>query len=457
MRRKHYQSGVATIIVTLLLMFGTSIIVLYMNRSLIFEQKSSANQLRSTKSFEMAEAGIEWATGMLNKPYDIGTDCIFLTTTNISFRKRYMQPNWNAATNPNTDAAPVTNVYPGCKVSGTTLTCSCPAVPAATTTASASLGPTVYPGFTVAFAAVLSDPSVPGGATDVEAIRVTATGCTDYSSACAPGTATSSTGPDAVATVTAIIKLRPTVRAAPPAALTCGNNCSLSGSFSVTNTDPSTNGILIDAGGTASASSSALTTLPGLPSENAVLVSDSSLSALYTADPTCSNSAMFSAYFGSTISAYVAAPSTKSIPNCSTANTCGGLLGTAYNDGWRSFYFPDGMALNNSAPFSVLGSASDPVTIVVPGAIDINGTMNIYGLVFSNDATLGDLGTGSSTIHGALVACGSFNSNGNGNITYDGKALLNSRRATALAVRVLGSWTDACKLSATNPPVLSCN
>ena len=112
------------------------------------------------------------------------------------------------------------------------------------------------------------------------------------------------------------------------------------------------------------------------------------------------------------------------------------------NDGWRSYYFPTGLALNNSAPFTQLGSSADPVTMVSPTRIDINGNMNVYGLLFSNDADNGDLGTGSSNVHGALLTCAAFTSNGNGNVLYDPDALKNLRRTTSIMVRVPGSWRD---------------
>ena len=55
---RHQQRGAGALIVTMLLLFGSSIVVFYLNRGLVFEQKVSANQLRSTTAFEMADAGI---------------------------------------------------------------------------------------------------------------------------------------------------------------------------------------------------------------------------------------------------------------------------------------------------------------------------------------------------------------------------------------------------------------
>ena len=88
------------------------------------------------------------------------------------------------------------------------------------------------------------------------------------------------------------------------------------------------------------------------------------------------------------------------------------------------------------------GSRKDPITLVTPYAIDINGNNVFYGLIFSNDAQTNDLGTGSSQINGAQVSCRGYRNNDNGTLTYDPEALLNARRLTALMVRVPGSWRD---------------
>ena len=419
------QRGAATLLVTMVLLFSTSIIMLYLNRSILFEQKTSINQMRSSMALEMAEAGMEWATGMLNTAYDIDAGCDFLTTTNISFRRKYVQTKWSDPTTPTTDMVPATTTYPGCKINGNTRTCSCPAVPT-TGSATAALGTAIQPGFTAAFFAT-SDP---------EAVRIIVTGCTAQAGVCTPATTGNS---DATATVSAILKLRPLLRAAPASPLTCGSTCGIGGSFNLKNQDAATGGILANAGGSI-AGNIAGPSIPGQPAANALVMNDASLSALSSTDPTCSNSSMFSAYFGSTIEQYAASPMTKSVPNCDNANTCGGLVDTLYNAGWRSFYFPNGFARNNSS--GNLGTVSDPVTIVTPGSFDVNGNIDIYGMVFSNSSALNNLGTGASNISGALITCAGFSSNGNGTLEYNADVLKGVRRSTGSMVRVPGSWTD---------------
>lgn len=452
--RGRQQRGAAALAVTLLLLFATSITAFYLNRGLIFEQKVSANQLRSTTAFEMAEAGIEWATGMMNRSNDLDpATCGLLATTNISFRRKYVQTNFATSS----DFSATTRTFPGCKVNGTTLTCSCPDLPGPSDESVASLGTVVLPGFTVAFANVPGDP---------EAVRVISTGCTAQQFACKPLTVTTSTADDATtnpattgnsdanATVSVILKLRPLLRAAPAAALTCGTSCAPGGSGNLSNTDPATNGVVIDAGTSISMSPSVasnLTTIDGLPKENAIIANDSALSSLSSTDnASCSQAEMFGAYFGGLTLAQYAAAAT--VINCGSASDCGPQLVAAYNDGARSFYMPNGITLNNSSglpsttvngvALPTLGGPTDGVTIVTPASTNFNGNIRMYGLVFANNATANDTGFGTADIYGAVIACRGYSSNGNGTISYLGSALTSSRRSTGVMVRVPGSWKD---------------
>jgi Tfp pilus assembly protein PilX len=427
------QRGFGALAVMLLLLFGTSIVVFYLNRGLIFEQKTSANQLRSTSAFEIAEAGLEWATGMLNSPFDIDANCAPLSTTNLSFRAKYLQVG--GASN----VTPATTTYPGCKVNGTTLTCSCPNLAAAGAEAFASLGTAVQPSFTVSFESV-GDP---------QAVRVTSTGCTAQAGVCRPNTSITPSGTttgnsDAWAQVSVILKLRSLLRAGPTAALTCGTSCEPGGSYNIINTDVASNGYLVNAGTTITTGNGvSYQTIPGQPLENALVANDDSLATLANSDPSCANSAMFSAFLGSTMAQYAASPQVRSI-TCTSANDCGSQVNTAMSEGWRNFYFPSGFALNNSAPFSAMGAPGpgNGVTIVSPGDIDINGNIAIYGLIFSNSASFNDLGTGTADIYGSIVTCGAQRSNGNGTIQYDSNALGGTGLRPGTMVRVPGSWRD---------------
>lgn len=418
------ERGLATMSVIVLLLAATMLALFYLNRGVVYEQRTSANQWRSTQALEAAEAGIEWANGMLNAPYDIGADCQFLTSANISFRKKYVMTEWDDAAAPSSDIVPAV-AQPACRLTSTGRVCSCPAADVADVSTIDDTGAS----FSVAFAAV---------AGDAEAVRVTAWGCaaTEGGTACHADNAADA---DANARVEVILKLKPVLRAAPATPLTCGTSCTVGGSYNITNADVPTNGMLINAGTSiTTAPGVSLSTLPGQPTNNALIGDDQSLSDLSSADPDCSNSGMFQAYFGTTIESYENAPTTK-VLSCGSAADCKAALNSAYADGWRSFYFSTDLHLSGN---DTLGSAADPVTLVTPNAIDINGNWTIYGLIFSNSASFNDLGTGSATVEGAQISCAAYKNNGNGTLNYNADALKNARRFSALMVRVPGSWKD---------------
>jgi hypothetical protein len=417
---RAYEKGAATLIVSMLLLCITAISIFYLNRNIIVEQVASSNIVRSTAAHEAAEAGLEWAIGMLNNPQLIDATCTVSTTGAATFRQQYVQTNHLTDLNINVLAG----AAPGCFINGTSSTCSCP-----TTGTTAALSPSdYYPAFTVSFTKI-----------DDNSVQVTSVGCNAIkSNPCTSATASNS---DATATVKVILKLQPALHAAPASSLTCGGSCTLDGSFSVINTNPSINGITINAGGSITTTGGAsVTSISGMPVENSQVGNDSTLSSLASGG-TCSNSKVFQAYFGTSISNYASSGQVMSI-DCTSANACGTAVNAAYTAGWRSFYFPSGFYWNNSAG-ATLGSELDPVTIVTPSTIDINGNSTIYGLLFSNDSNFHDLGTGGSTINGALVSCSDFNSNGNGQIVYDSAALSNlGNNGAAAMIRVPGSWRD---------------
>jgi Tfp pilus assembly protein PilX len=422
--RRPRQRGAGTLAIVGLLLAATTLALFYLNRGIVLEQRLASNQLRSTVALETAEAGIEWATGMLNAPWDVGANCNFLDTANESFRKKYVMTDWDDAAAPSSDMVP-SAAQPSCRMTDAGRVCSCPADNSTEVPTIAGRGAS----FSVSFEAV------PG---DAEAVRVRSWGCapTDGGQACH---AANVAGADANALIEVILKLKPVLRAAPAAPLTCGTSCTVGGSYNIDNQDGATNGALINAGTSISTSpGTSLATVPGQPTGNALIGNDQSLADLSSADADCSDSAMFKAYFGTTIEAYQRAPTTKTL-SCGSAADCNSKITGAYGEGWRSFYFTSDLQLSGN---STLGSAADPVTIVTPNALNINGNWTVYGLIFSNSAEFNDLGTGSATIEGAQISCAAYKNNGNGTLAYNPDALKNARRFSALMVRVPGSWKD---------------
>jgi Tfp pilus assembly protein PilX len=95
----RHQRGAAALIVTTLLFFAMVLVAVFVNRNLVFEQRASANQYRSTQAFEAAEAGAEWAVAQLNNPTRLGADCLPSSASAASsFRTRYLRNSGGAFT-----------------------------------------------------------------------------------------------------------------------------------------------------------------------------------------------------------------------------------------------------------------------------------------------------------------------------------------------------------------------
>ena len=273
--RRRRQQGVAALTVALLLLSVMALIAFFANRSLLFEQKSSANQYRAVRAFEMAEAGLEWATAMLNEARPIDANCA-PAAAGTSFRDKYVPSDTALA------LVPLASARPSCRVSAGALVCSCPDAghePA--------LGDVNDPSFSVAFAGV---------AADTGSVQVSALGCTGLGTQCVPGSTQGRA--DAVAHVSVALKL--VTAAARPAGSAAHRRRGRHDRrpASLANLDSATQGGLVVSGQTIDVGAAALTTLPGSPAANALLANDSVLDAL--AHQASDGSAVFNAFFGMT-------------------------------------------------------------------------------------------------------------------------------------------------------------
>ena len=96
----------------------------FTNRSLVIEQKTSANQYRYTLALEAAEAGLEWATAMLNKGQRINASCVDTSASGaLRFRQKYL--SIDADTGNVTPNAGVVHAACVANQTGTGWTCSC--------------------------------------------------------------------------------------------------------------------------------------------------------------------------------------------------------------------------------------------------------------------------------------------------------------------------------------------
>jgi len=412
--------GVATVPLVLMLLLGLGILGLYANRGLVFEQRTAANQARSTQAFEVAEAGLEWAGAMLNTAAAIGADCQPDTSQSQSFRDRFL--SFDAATGtvaPRADSVNTgTSLRAACVFTAAGVRCSCPASGFPTFEADA-----IGENFLVTFEA--PSPARPG------VVRLTITGCTSTGVAakdptCLPGGNGRS---DARARITALYALLPLLGTAPAAPVTLVGNVSWQGSgaaVGIFNTDAATQGITIRAGGSVDASKARVTSMPGTPAANSIVANDSALS-------TVSPQALFTSFFGM---------GRDSWRGLATEVACGGnctaALEAAATAGAQAIWVEGDLELQGNA---VIGTSERPVVIVVNGTMAMRGTADIHGLVYATNWD--NSGGGSALLRGAAVSESGFTANGSADFYFDPPVLQRLTRGGAGAfVRLPGSWRD---------------
>jgi hypothetical protein len=440
------QRGAASLLVALVLLLGGTIIAFFANRSFIFEQRASANQYRATKAFELAEAGAEWALGRLNERMSLSTtanSCATVTGVSPTFLDRYANPT-GATFN-----FPATASFAGCRFDPANVatnggwTCTCPSTAAlAATPGLAALGSPEQGRFGIRIQAVAGDAS---------AVEIVSRGCSNVAAAgdvCDPAAATPPTG-DATAVVRVVVKSRSALAAGPNAALTTGTATTASGNLNVVNTHAPSNGITIHAGTAVQLGSGTNPyTLPGTPPRASVLDNDPTLANLTLA----SEDQFFARFFGQTLTDYRrVGGGTRIISGCSR-QACGQQILDIIDTGERGLqFYVDGDVQFQASDVGAsltgsIGTSTNPVIVVVGGAMDTQGAITAHGLFYSatpTATTVANPGGGTSTIFGAYISRGAFEKQGSGtfNIVYT-PYLWGTGNPNNRLVRVPGTWRD---------------
>ncbi|MES2098222.1 MAG: pilus assembly PilX N-terminal domain-containing protein [Pseudomonadota bacterium] len=415
-RRQH---GAAALIVVLVMLFAMTLVATFANRNLLFEQRSSANQYRSTQAFEAAEAGIEWALAQLNANQRIGADCrpgTDLAAT--SFRSRHLSiAAKTGALTPTTwtHAGVATPLQASCTRAGAGWSCSCPAqglpnLPAPT-------GATPAAAFTVQFA--------PAGQPGV--VRLVANGCTSLAGACLTG----STGrADASARIEVALGLVAGLRTPPAATVTTRAGFDAgSAALGLHNADPST-GIAVHAGGAIDAALARLTPPAGAATTGLLAANDAALAALPV-------DRFFASYFGVDKAAWQTQPAVTRI-SC-TADCAAALAAALDATADAALIQVDGDLLL-AGPIT-LGSVERPVAIIVTGTAQFDGAVGLNGLLYAA-AVRWNSTAGAAFVRGALISEGGYQGNGAPEFFYDPLLLDTLRHTSGSFARINGSWRD---------------
>ncbi len=422
------ERGAATLIVVMILFFVVTLAAAYTSRNLIFEQRTSINQYQSTKSAEAAEAGIEWALTMLNGGR-IDENCAPTTdVTKNSFRQRYL--NYIPSTGSiqrtqNPSGAPY--LWSACSFDGANWSCSCPQPDVALATTL----PVGIAAFGVRFVNHAQRPGL---------VRIEVNGCNSYDLTCITGVPVDIPASLCQSSACSLLAQFSALRLPPTAAVTARQ--SVGGTqLSVLNTDEPSGGITIHSGGgvTVPLPSLFLGSLPGVPPEFSKRSGDAALAGLDADADDCTN-CLFSAVFGIRPDTFRNQPAAV-VVDCST--TCSSVsssseLGKALAAARGSIIWLRGAGgLTLSSTAVVIGTALEPVTLVVEGPVSLAAGAKVVGLVYAASADLN-----SGEIRGALVSASTVSASGTALITYDPAVLAKLQKLNGSFVRVPGSWRD---------------
>ena len=415
---KRRQRGAAALAVTMLLVFALLIVVAATNGNAVVETRASANQYRSTQSFEAAEAGLEWALARLNDDTPIGDDCLpSADPAAASFRDRYLRDaglgfvaaTWN-------DAGTPRPVQAACVRGSDGWSCRCPASGVAVV--AEPDGGTTAP----RFALQLADGARPG------IVRVVATGCTRSGVPC---TESAQGSHEAAARVEVALALVAGLRAAPVAALTAGGNVDAGASaLGVFNPDAASGGLALHAGGTVAGNALRLGTAAGSPLDGALVATDAQLAAL-------AGDRFFARWFGMDRAAWRAQPAAAPLA-CSGA--CAAPIAAALAAGARLVALDGDVVLDGPL---TLGTSGRPIVLVVPGALRLRGAVTVHGVVVAGSLEWRDAAANTGAlVRGAALVEGGYQGDAAADFVHDAALLARLQRQTGSFARVNGSWKD---------------
>lgn len=423
--------GVAALTVVMILFFVMALVAAYTNRNLLFEQRISANSYRSTRALEAADAGVEWTVAMLNAGR-IDGNC--RPTTNAAFgdfRSRYLvlvdtavnTAGGEGGFNLPWGATLANRVYPACIVRDSALRCICPVMGEATPDIGAPADG-IGSAFRIAF-------FLPGNAVRAGAMQFTSRGCSNPGSGSGSCFAQNDGMPvvDGVSAALTTVGLLRALPVAPLAPLTTGGDVSVSGGsrLLVINRDTQTNGLTVRAGGAipalATADFSRLragvdTWQAGDPqlASAAVAANDGWFRAMFAMDPV-------------TYRQQPAVVRLDCTAGCTATQLTDALAGNPRNPIWM-----DGNL--NLGTAGALGSAANPLMLIVTGTLTVAADVNVTGFVHARQVNWNS----SASLQGALVSATSFSASAEARLTYDKAVLDTIRLEYGSFVRTPGSW-----------------
>lgn len=431
---RRRQRGAATLIVVLILFFVVSLAAAYAGRNLVFEQRTSSNQVRAMETTQATEAGIEWATAMLNSGR-IDESCVPTADAAFdTFRARYL------STDPDTGA-----LAPRLSASGARLHAACARVNGAwvcTCPRTADLTGTELPEGSPAFAVRFAPLPDKSGLTVVEA-----NGCSRFSAdpddlRCLTARLVPAVSPACSGAACNALALYSSARSSPSAAVTARGD--VTGSFSSANPDGASGGVAVLAGGVVGANVELNARGPaGSAGTNAVRANESALAAAIGNDAADCVDCLHAITFGLRPATYRRLGGVLEI-DCSIACTAADVNGALAGARSSSVRLAGAGGLSLTSPADAIGSAANPVVLAIEGPLVMAATAGtgaaprarVTGLVYADSAVLDG-----GEVAGALISHSTV-SGSDGRVLYDAAVLRALRLFEGTFVRVSGGWRD---------------
>lgn len=429
-RRLAWQRGVAALTVVMVLFFVMALVAAYTNRNLVFEQRVSANSYRATRALEAADAGVEWTLSMLNGGRATANCTVpggGVAAGFNDFRSRYLvaspdDSNGEGAFDLAWGLVAANQVYPACIIVDGAPRCICPAVGEAP----ADINPPangIGSAFRITFRLFHAGNVVRGGA-----VQFVSTGCSS------PGTGATSCFAqngdlpqvDGTTAVIATVGLVRALPVAPMAAITAGGD--ITGELRVSNADFAS-GMTAHAGGNILPAGLSQFVGPAGSGADGRVDTDTTLDNLSVqgAEP------WFRAMFVLDRASYQRQPAVVRVDcaaGCTSADIANALLLNPRNPIWA-----DGDVDIDAA--GALGTAADPMMLIVNGNLTVSGNADIRGFIHANQVSWT---SADAEMDGAIVALSDFVVTGIATVRYDKGALDTIRLRYGSFVRTPGGW-----------------
>lgn len=447
---RSVRAGMATLTMVMVLFFVMAMVAAYTNRDMLYEQRMSINNFRTTAAMTAADAGIDWAVALLNgAPVD--TNCVAASPPapgDIDFRTRYTTwqadgtyviPKW-------LDGAPpgIPSLFkPSCVMTAAGWNCKCPDLLNAQP--GLNYPTTTAPIFKIEIDTVAGIPGL---------LTVDAWGSHEASLGQSFGTFGNYNR------IKVNLALARALPLPPVATLTAGRNIEITSANSkIVNADTKTGFTLHSGAPVLNATAAEIAADGSIPARIAanaanaelisaagsnggtgtVIESDDILKNLSLGVATALSPApvdFFRSTFGMDVVTYRDQPAAVRI-ECPGGCTSADIANAVADNPGRVIWVKDDLDLNNAA---TLGSLAQPVLLVVMGKVTLSAKLDINGFIYSDKDMLWSLNAAGSVLRGAMMAKRDFKADSAVIAVYDVDMLQRISLGYGSFVRLPGSW-----------------